>query len=208
MLLLTGCTVNYNLEINDKAISENIIGNISRNEFDDITDEYADHNIYWLLHDKQPALFDGSTFYEQNINENNEMIDFDYKYTYNNNFGESNILNRCFENKIFEETEDLYVIHLYGDFYCQYNDKIDVNVKTNLTVIDNNANIVDGNNYKWVLEDNSNNVDIFLTISKNIGTINDKEKSIFTPYRIITLIILIVLVIVSLFIYKKKNSKK
>ena len=207
ILLLTGCSVNYNLEIDGDLFKEEITGNIYKYEFDDISDINGDHNIYWLLHDRQTAIDDEDSFYEQNINEIGDNVEFNYKYNYNNNYGASNILNKCFEKKTFEETNDLYIVHLYGNFYCQYADEIKVNVKTKLAVLDNNANRVEGNNYVWILKNDTNNVDIFMTVSKNIESFTpNNEKSIFTPYRITTLIILIVLVIVSLFIYKKRNS--
>lgn len=208
IFLLTGCTINYNLDISKDSIEENITGNISKYEFDDITDEYADHNIYYLLHDKQLSLSDGSDYYDQNIIDKGDNIDFSYKYTYNNNFGMASIINRCFENKVYEETNDLYIIHLYGDFYCQYNDNIEVNVNTNLAVLENNADEVDGNNYKWILKEDNNDVDITLTISKSIEQFTPaKENSILTPYRIVTFIILVVLIGVSFVIYKKRNSE-
>ena len=77
-----------------------------------------------------------------------------------------------------------------------------------MAVINDNADKEDNNTYSWVI-DKSSDIDISLTISKTIKKFTpNKEKSIFTPYRIVTFILLIVLVIVSLFIYKKKNSEK
>ena len=208
ILLLTGCTINYDLEINNNSTNESITGSISKNEFDDITDESGDHNIYHLLYDKQASLSNNTSFYDQNINEKDGVIDFSYKYTYNNDFKQSNILNRCFENKVFEETDDLYIIHLYGNFYCQYNDEIAVNVKTKMAVLDNNANKIDENTYSWIIED-SNNVDISMTVSKKLEAFtSNNESSIFTPYRIITFVVFIILVLALFIIYRKRNSEK
>lgn len=208
ILLLTGCTINYDLEINSNSINESITGSISKNEFDDITDESGDHHIYHLLYDKQASLSNNTSFYNQDINDNDGVIDFSYKYTYNSNFKQSNILNRCFENKVFEETDDLYIIHLYGNFYCQYTDEIEVNVRTNLAVLENNADKIDKNNYKWILKNDTNEVDISMTVSKNLEAFtSNNESSIFTPYRIITFVVFIILVLALFIIYKKRNSE-
>ncbi len=206
ILLLTGCSVNYNLEIDGDLFKEEITGNIYKYEFDDISDINGDHNIYWLLHDRQTAIDDEDSFYEQNINEIGDNVEFNYKYNYNNNYGASNILNKCFEKKIFEETNDLYIVHLYGNFYCQYADEIEVNVSSKYVIFNHNADKVDNNIYTWILRENDD-ADISLAISKNIEPLRKNKKSIFSPYRIITFILLIVLIIVSLFIYIKRNRK-
>ena len=195
ILLLTGCTVNYNLNIDDNMIEERISGNISKYEFDDIEDEYGDHNIYHLLYDNQKSLINKEVYYEQKINEIDDIIEFDYRYKYNNNYGYSTIVNRCFEKKMFEETEDLYVMHLSGDFYCQFANEIEVNVTTLNAVLGNNADRHENNTYTWILKEGSNDIDISLTVSKNIEMINsNKENSIFTPFRIVALIIFLILI--------------
>ena len=209
LLLLTGCTVNYELVIDKDKIDEHITGTVTKEE--SITDiNETDIGMYdYLTHYEQYALYNkNDAFYNKQLEDKGDYYNYDASYTYMGNFKDSNIINSCFENHLINETDDFYDIHLSGSFSCLYVDKINVNIKSNMAVINNNADKVDNNIYSWVI-DESNNVDILLTVSKNIESFTpNKEKSIFTPYRIITFILLIVLIIISLFIYKRKNSVK
>ena len=208
LLFLTGCTINYKLDIDKEKINEHITGTVTKEE--STTDIYeTDISLYdYLTNYDQNSLFnDDTNFYDKKLTDEGNYYNYDAKFTYIGNYKDSNIINSCFENHDIIETEDFYEIHLSGNFYCLHSDKININVTTNMAVINDNADKEDNNTYSWVI-DKSSDIDISLTISKTIKKFTpNKEKSIFTPYRIVTFILLIVLVIVSLFIYKKRNSE-
>lgn len=205
LLLLTGCTVNYNLEISEDKISENITGDILKNEFDSIDDELGDHTIYHFLHDEQYSLIDKSDLYKQSINDNSDKIDFNYSYDYKDNFNNSRVLNECYENVIFEENDDFYIIKLSGGFYCLLNSKITVNLTTDYSVLNSNADKKNGNVYTWYLE--KDNTDIEVEISKVKKPADKNTDGDFGIFRLIGLAVLAVLSAATYYIYKKKNSR-
>ena len=98
-------------------------------------------------------------------------------------------------------------IKLSGGFYCLYSNKIDINVISNYEVLNNNAKKVNGNKYTWTI-DNSNNVDIMLTVSKTVKYEEPTKAKMFSTFQIIGFVVFAILTIVTYFLYRKKNSGK
>ncbi len=206
LFILTGCTINYEIKINKDDINEMITGTVTKEESDIDPEETSLNLFYTLVNFEQSALFNADSFYDKKITEKDNYLEYNANYTYINNFKDSNIINTCFEKHEINETDDFYDIHLSGNFYCLFSKKININVTSNMAVLENNADSVNKNTYSWVIDD-SKDVDILLTASKNIEAFNAKEESVFSVYKIITFILLIILIIASLIIYKKRNSE-
>ena len=167
LMLLTGCTINYNLTIDNNSVSESISGSVDKNEYE-LEDGDTGLNLFYTLIKKDvPALVSGDSLYNKDITETDNGINYNYTYTYRNNIDKARVINECFENHYIDETDEYYNIKLSGGFYCLYSNKIDINVISNYEVLNNNAKKVNGNKYTWTI-DNSNNVDIMLTVSKTV----------------------------------------
>lgn len=206
-LLLTGCTINYDLVINENNISETITGSVEKSEYEIKDTDTSLNDFYVLINEDVNPVITENDLYKKNIINTDNGIDYKYTYNYKNNYDKSRIINTCFENHIIDETEDYYNIKLSGQFYCLYSDKIYINVTSNYVVLENNADKVDGNKYKWTI-DNSDNVNIALTISKSVRYEEPVKAKAISTFQIIGLIIFIVLTIITYFLYKKKNSGK
>lgn len=206
-LLLTGCTINYDLVINENNISETITGSVEKSEYEIKDTDTSLNDFYVLINEDVNPVITENDLYKKNIINTDNGIDYKYTYTYKKNYDKSRIINTCFENHIIDETEDYYNIKLSGQFYCLYSDKIDINVTSNYVVLENNADKVDGNKYKWTI-DNYDNVNIALTISKSVKYEEPVKAKVMSTFQIIGLIIFIVLTIITYFLYKKKNSGK
>lgn len=207
LLLLTGCTINYDLTINENSIDEKISGSVNKSEYQ-LSDEDTSPNLFYtLINGDVPALVVGDDLYKKDISELGDKLNYNYSYTYNNNFDKSRIINSCFENHIILETDKYYHIELSGKFYCLYSDKININVTSNYEVIDNNADKINGNKYVWTI-DNSNNVDILLTISKEEKYEEPVKAKMFSTFQIVGLIVFALLTIITYILYKRKNSGK
>ncbi|MGM9876067.1 MAG: hypothetical protein ACI310_02430 [Bacilli bacterium] len=207
LFLLSGCTINYNLEIDENQIKENISGEVSKEETI-IKEEDTGLNIYYvMLYNDQKALLDGDDLYKKDINEENNNIKYNYSYTYQNNYDKSRLINTCFKDPIIKETDDLYYIKLEGRFFCMYSDKVTINVTSNYAVVDNNAQKVEDNTYTWVIDD-SNNVNIYLTVSKTIKNEKPSKTKFISTFQLIGLIVFVVLTGITYFLYRKKNSGK
>lgn len=205
MFLLCGCTAKYDLIIDsDDTITERISGTVGLEELDNEGRTDLNTYLYWL--DSATPLINEEGEYNKEVVDNENGKDFVYSYTYKNNFSKSNILNTCFKNIDYSETEDSYSFHLYGDFYCLLSDKVEVNLISDYGVINNNADRVDGNKYTWIIKKDKN-VDIEATISKNVEAFSvNEKKSILTPYKIITHIIFASLSLALFIIYRKKTN--
>lgn len=207
LLLLTGCTINYDLTINENSIDEKISGSVNKSEYQ-LNDEDTSPNLFYtLINGDVPALVVGDDLYKKDISELEDKLNYNYSYTYNNNFDKSRIINSCFENHIISETDKYYHIELSGKFYCLYSDKININVTSNYEVIDNNADKINGNKYVWTI-DNSNDVDILLTISKEEKYEEPVKAKMFSTFQIVGLIVFALLTIITYILYKRKNSGK
>lgn len=209
LLLLTGCTVNYNLNIDQNKITENISGTVTNKEITPEIEGRSDVNpqYYYLYLDDSALTTDSNEKYTKEITDIEDGKKFNFNYTYNGNYDKSKLINNCFENHIINENDEYYYIKLSGKFSCLYSDKININVISNYEVLDNNAQKVDGNKYTWVI-DSSNNVNITLTVSKTIEYSATSKAKTFSTFQLVGLIIFVLLTIVTYILYKKKNSGK
>lgn len=205
-LFLTGCTVNYNLEINDDTFKETITGDVLNIELDN-GEEATDINNYdHFLTAEQPVFKkDNSTFYNKSLNNTTNGIEFEYSYSFNeNNFINSRILNGCFDNYNFKVEDNKYYIQLSGQFKCNYTDT-KINLTTDYKVIAHNADKKKKNTYTWTIEkDNSQDVDLFISIDKN--ETNNNFSLGWNIFKTIGLIILLILSSICIYFLKKKEQ--
>lgn len=206
IFLLCGCTTKYDLTINnDYTLTEKISGTVSLKELDN--SGRTDLNTYLYALDFATPLIEEQGEYQKEITENKDSKDFVYTYTFKNNYSKSTVLNKCFENIEYSETDETYKFHFYGNFYCLLSDKIEVNLISKYAVTKNNADKIDKNKYTWIIKQDKN-VDIEATINKNIESYtSNKDNSIFTPFRVVTVIIFLILILIAFIIYKKRNSE-
>lgn len=207
LLLLTGCTIDYNLVIDKDSIKETITGTAYKEEYEVREEDSGLNLFYTYINDDINPLISGDGLYTKDINEIDNGINYKYDFIYKNNYDKSKIINSCFENSNVKETDTYYSIELRGEFYCLYSDKININVISNYVVLENNAKEVNGNKYSWVIDDSSN-VNIFLNISKEIKYEEPSKTKFISTFQLVGLIIFVVLTGITYFLYRKKNSGK
>ena len=207
LLLLTGCTIDYNLVIDKDSIKETITGTAYKEEYEVREEDSGLNLFYTYINDDINPLISGDGLYTKDINEIDNGINYKYDFIYKNNYDKSKIINSCFENSNVKETDTYYSIELSGEFYCLYSDKININVISNYVVLENNAKEVNGNKYSWVIDDSSN-VNIFLNISKEIKYEEPSKTKFISTFQLVGLIIFVVLTGITYFLYRKKNSGK
>ena len=209
LILLSGCTVNYNLNIDKNSITENITGTVTNEEITPEVEGRTDVNpkYYYLYLNDSALITDSNEKYTKEITDINNGKSFKFNYTYKGNYDKSVVISNCFENHVVEETDTYYRIELSGKFSCLYSDKIDINVTSNYEVLDNNAKKVDGNKYTWTI-DNPDNVNILLTVSKTVKYETPTKAKAFSTFQIVGLIVFVILTIITYILYKRKNSGK
>ena len=166
LLLLTGCTVNYNLEINKDTLNETITGTVTKEESSQDSNATGLSTVYSIINEDQKPVYNKEELYQKELKESGNNINYTFKYNYNiEDFVNSTIINTCFENKEIEEIDNYYSIRLSGNFYCLYNKKINIAVTSNLKVASNNADKIKDNTYIWTIDKNT--TDIELVVDKN-----------------------------------------
>lgn len=207
-LLMTGCTINYNLEINEDSFKETITGNVLNEEMQ-LEENQTDVNIFdYLINYEQSALNNiENSLYNKTINKNTNSIDYNYSFTYNEkNINNSKVLNECFENFKFDNIDNKYYFIANGDFYCNYAEEVKINIITDYKVIVNNANKIKGNIYTWTISRNDiEDLELYMTIDKN-----EQNKKLFIPWgplKTIGLIILIILSGICIYFLKREEKK-
>lgn len=211
LVLLSGCTVNYNVEVKNDKIYETIEGKVTEEEAKPSIEGRTDVNpIYYNLYEVQsPLINNDDAKYDKTITPNGEYQDFTFNYVYDYNYNKSRIINKCFEMKLVEEDENSLYVKLAGHFGCLYSDKVTINVKSNYAVTEHNADKVKDGVYTWVIDkDNKNDVDIMMSILKNVDYQDTSKKKIFNAptYRIVALVLFIILAAGAYFLYKKREN--
>lgn len=204
---LTGCDVTYNLTITDDEMIESaLFWYDDSNENKKIVDQYLKVN--------HQAYFDMDTSTTNNYNQkkitDDGKIGLNLEYKYNENYLEkSSLIDKCYYKKSVINSDDEINIYTDKKVNCMYTDDVKqfdsltINIKTDLEVVENNADKVDGNTYTWVInENNYQNHPIQMRIKK--GT--DKGFN----FWIIIIVIIVLLLIIAIFAYNTylKNKKR
>ncbi|MFI3307317.1 MAG: lipoprotein [Mycoplasmatota bacterium] len=197
-LLLTGCTVDYELEIKNGQFNENITFYFDEDEENDKnyligTDRYA---LY--------ELWNGKLY---NLETSENSVTYDYSFTYEE-YQNSLAIAYCYDEYDFSEDSDNYYISTSNQFNCLVQDyitadSIRVIITTNHDVISNNASIIEDNKYIWEFNnDNYTNNPIEIVISKSYN--NDMETFVLLS----VVVILLVGITGTILFVKRKNSER
>ncbi len=205
-LLLTGCTVNYNLNITQSFFNENISINIKKP---------FDNDALNLLKNTKNTVFEKEdVFYTSKYKETDDSFKIDYKYSYNSDeFKKAKILNWCYDNRKIVINQNKISITTEGEFKCfnHYGkvqmDSAKINITTNELVVDSNADVIKDNTYTWIInKENYNNKPIHIEIersSANKSLANNARE--MTTYISIILVLLII-ILINVVIKKTKNN--
>jgi len=153
ILLLTGCSVEYNLDFQNENLNEKIIvdfGNITNAEFETIKKAplYAISNA--TTQEKYNQSFEDKKGYKG-------IYDYNYDLS---NFNQSNFLIQCFDASGFVKKDNGYVLSTSTGFNCMVYeymkiDDITIKLTTNREVIKNNADEIKKDTYIWKINDNN-----------------------------------------------------
>ena len=215
LLLTTGCSCQYNLNIHDNMIEENIVSTFSNDEIQESSNskimgdiEIDDQITPFIKNDQFPFVGNQNIKYDKKVSEDNGITTVSLKNNYSfNDYKRSKSYN-CFENKDFSEKNGVYDLNLYGQFYCFYGNEVRINVKTDFKVFSNNADIVDDNTYTWIIDENNfKNKDISLQMKKsNLSYSNIKKVFFDSPIVIVIFIIAIFTLIGFLMVNYVRNK--
>jgi len=212
LLFLTGCSIDYNLEIDRNRMIENISATIPNTEDNkQIIEHYTN--------EKTPVYYDidnGVTeFYNVKKEEINNSVKFDFSYSYSHNqLEKSYAFDRCYYKKSVTKNQQYIIIETGKQVDCFHQDdnklidKININITTRLIVEEHNADKVKGNTYIWTInENNIDNKPIYIKIKQEYKEATLIEK--IDDYKVILIIagVILILVGVAYFIVNKNNNE-
>lgn len=194
IFLLSGCSIDYNLTIeNDQfkeVINSKFITKDLGNDFISDEKDLLETTFYPIINNKDLE-------YTKSISSEGEYRLFNMSYTYDlDEIKQSTILNQCFDNYIFLDEGEFYYLEVSGKFKCFYADQININIQTPNIVSIHNAKKVDATNYVWTIDEgNSDDINIFIRISKTEKFKNNIKISTFKKILLIVVILLLIILL-------------
>lgn len=192
VFLLTGCDVTYDLTIKtDETINEKVTLSFLKQDM-------SYENVISYLKNKIPI---SNNRYEPNsynaqIYEGNDYYDLIYNYTHNfGSFEKTLFVDSCYNDSQITETDDEIVIKSGKGFKCLnpdnglIADSVKINIKSELEVLETNADEVNGNTYTWNIDwNNYQNKEINITLKRNTKT-SKNNLNYFLLFGILVLVI-------------------
>lgn len=225
ILLLSGCTVDYDLNIDDDFVNENL--SFVENDNSKL-DTIRTYGTFWMDDISYRNLIneymkmdiastsDNKQFYDKQLISNNGVgMNLNSKFKLDN-YSESKIAYNCYKYFNVDSEDGIYTISTSKDFLCFNDDyplleQVNINITTKYKVLENNADSVNGNTYSWVINkrnaDNSKIIIKFKTKSDNVfaNIINEDNKFLIIILGAIGVIGLIIVFYV--YLKSKKNNK-
>lgn len=216
ILILTGCSLEYNLTINeDYSVTEKVIAKEDTKKMESLTRSKGDNAISYLYNmfkrdDKKLDL-------NKTINENNTTVTVVKTHSnieeYTNDF-KSDVVKKAnyqrndnFVTLSFNQTTSLKNDTDYSLIY----DDIKVKIYVPFKVTEHNADIVEGNTYIWNINKKSNLKNIKITYDegskKNNLNIKLNNKTYNIDYTIIIISGIILTVAIIFIIVATKNKR-
>lgn len=170
LILITGCSVEYNLNI-DSSFSEHTV------YIPESSEKMIDGTQYRL-----PALFSESrlTYDNSNLKEikyyNIKTLKdnkFSFNFVYDDNqLNDSNIANSCYQFFSVDAKENEVSILTGNKFYCfdvyEELDSVTININSNYKVIQSNADKIVGKKHTWyITRENASNKPIIFVYDKS-----------------------------------------
>ena len=217
LILTTGCTAEYNLEIDDlESFTYNETGYISSENLEDInmiynsewpTNAYIDEEYSSESTDK----IEGVDYYDVKSYEENGYYIVKYNFNFpSDRFGNSAGVKTGFYDfkKTYNEEDDIVTLDTGNFYYEKFPelDKLTINIKINNPVLSHNALSIDNNVYTWVFNKNElKNARIILSYKKNDNANSQKADNIrFLIGVFIFLGFMIFIIVLNIFNNRKK----
>lgn len=214
-LFLTGCSVTYNLTIDDNTFEENVVFAFSKS-----TTSYSELSFY--LNDKIPIGLsdDNKKFYNSEIKDVGDVYNLIYNFNHEEKFIENSyFVNNCYPNVSIINNNEIISISSGKGFNCFIGDdglkadSVKINIKTDLKVLENNADEVNDNVYTWNINyTNYSSKEIILKLENSDKNTLENFKN-NNGFLLTLVVIVIFIIVVSIIIYlivwykKRKNNE-
>ena len=179
-ILLTRCSCDYELNISDDKVVENVDISLPYSMDSDDRNKFLDYTKIDNL-----AVVGGldNPYYDMSARADNygDVYNFNYSYDKEHPIKNARTMQSCFEKYKVEETSSYYMFVFRGEFKCKYKfDDVNITVKTNNEVPKHNSTDYDEKEgvYRWKIDSsNASDVDIKLLVQKDKYPEKIKEQS-------------------------------
>lgn len=214
IILCTGCTSEIYYNFGEDGVDSKITIKYNASEYtkyvNDTDEEFNVNRTYTSYQVKTGSekLFDENKInsfanmdtykYNGKLTQNNN--DFIYEYTYKYKYDEfknNNIFNNCFSIKYIRDDDEAYYYSLSGYYTCRYVEGMQFKIEAKDKLLNTNSKNVNGDTATWTIDQEDNN--IYFAISK------DKVGSGISGWYIASGVIIGILLVITLFLYKKIN---
>lgn len=200
LLLTTGCSANYDIEIYNNEVKEKLeYINTDPSSWDSkVQYGFTYRQLVEASKDYPYPVFDSTVVDENDIIKiegveyyDNTLISdtnklgqkLEYKKFTLDNFSDSSIVKKCYQyfNIIEKDDEIIFSTSLENKCFNEYSnlDIITVNLKTNHKVVSSNADIVNGYHYTWnISKEEKDDAAILITIKKDEYIFNYENEFI------------------------------
>lgn len=212
ILFLTGCTVNYDVTIDEDSFDESISLSFLKSQT-----SYNDLLVY--KNDETPINVHGdeNKFYDSQITENFNNYVLTYKYKHDmNSINDAYFIKNCYPNFSLVNSDQMIRISSGNQFMCLNGDdglsadSVSITIKTDMKVISNNADKVSGNSYTWNIDEtNYDNKPINLVIQRDMNVqdiIVENDSSFTLIFVVITVLVLLLVIFMVIRLKAKKNN--
>ena len=211
LFLLSGCSAEYNLTINNSTMEEDINA-----IFDKATESELASRMEKI---RRSSFYNYDTreneYYDFTKREDDSSIILNYNYQYTgNNLYKSEAASSCYYKRIVNVTDKYITIDTDKQVTCLYKDgnreidDITVNIRTDLTVLENNADEVNNGVYTWYINDkNYSNKPISIKIEKQEAGEPFYIESISVLIVVIVFLILCIIIYLIMRVKHNKNNK-
>lgn len=201
IFLLSGCSVEYNLEIGKDSVKENIeIGKFDASKVKDF--EYL--TPYAIINDQYQE------FYEFDYKD--RVLNLSYEYNYQN-IEMSEAFNQCYDMSNFSSDGEYYYILTSNEFKClsylDYNfDEIKINIKSDYKIVSSNADYVKKDVHTWfVNQSNSDNKPINIKIDLAEPVNKGHLSSMSVCSMVVSVLSVIGVIVFIVYLFGKKKNK-
>ena len=211
LFLLSGCSAEYNLTINNSTMEEDINAIFDKATESELASrmEKIRRSSFYNYDTRENEYYD----FTKREDDSNIILNYNYQYT-GNNLYKSEAASSCYYKRIVNVTDKYITIDTDKQVTCLYKDgnreidDITVNIRTDLTVLENNADEVNNGVYTWYINDkNYSNKPISIKIEKQEAGEPFDIESISVLIVVIVFLILCIIIYLIMRVKHKKNNK-
>lgn len=209
LIICTGCKVKYTLTINkDNSVEEKVSASEDYSFFENYPNSSVGRVISFLLKPYLDKLNSNNYDVQSNVKSKSGGAIITKKFDSIEEYAKTTLFNNQYSDKINCDIDgDIVTLTVKGKFVGQTQnqskfpvDEGTITISLPFKVLENNADLVEGNDYTWTVNTKEKEIKIVYNKAKENKPVN------YTLFIIIGAII--VLLIILLIIFKKINSKK